>query len=182
MSPTPRRTWSSVLALASAGVLVGHVLGYGAAELLGAASGVGHGHLDLLLDVAVPLATAALALAALADPRRDGGTSAVSYRRLVAVQTALYLALEFAEHLGAGHGLSTLATAPVVAGLLAQFVVAIAIHAVVRGARGLVHRITEGLRAVTRTPVVLAPAVRSAVLHGRTDAHLLGARAPPRSR
>lgn len=179
MPPAPRRAWASALALASAGVLVGHVLGYGVADLFGTVVGVEHGHLDVMLDVTLPLATAAFVLAVLADPRRGGWKGSVSTARFALTQSVLYLAMESAEYVADGQVLAALLAPPVVAGFVAQLIIAVAIRAVVGGAQRLVRRITEPLRAVTHLGREALSPYRLAVLHGRTDAHLLGARAPP---
>lgn len=114
----------AIAALAGAGTLVGHELGYLAET--GASSG--HDYFALLAPLA--LAGAVLAVwAAAVSVLKKGATVAPSTATLAAAQTVLYLGFEIGERtIGATD--SALISLPVVLGLLAQPLVAwLAVHA-----------------------------------------------------
>lgn len=124
--------WLSLLALAIAGVLAGHLVGYGAVSGLGVTSGAHHGHLDLLVDVLLPLGTIALVAIALAHPRRSGWDRGLTVPRLAGLQSLLYVALEWGERAAQGLPAAELASAPVLAGFLAQLMIAVLVVWAVR--------------------------------------------------
>jgi hypothetical protein len=173
---TARR--SSLLLLAAAGVLAGHLLGYGASAGFGAPMSTAHGHLDLLVDVVVPLGAILLVAIALAHPQRSGWGRELTFPRLAGTQSLLYLALEWGERAAQGQGAAELLALPVVAGFVAQLVVALF---VVRGVR-------LSWRFLHQAPLVLGvwvPLVRPThdaqrVVHPHRTTGEPGARAPPR--
>lgn len=126
------RRWVSLLAVASAGVLGGHLLGYGAGSLLGATTATHHGHLDPLVDVLVPLGSIALVAIALAQPERSGWGRGLTVPRLAGLQSLMYTALEWGERAAQGHGVAELASTPVVAGFVAQLMIAVLVVWAVR--------------------------------------------------
>lgn len=96
------RRWS--LLLAPGGVAAGHVLGYGAAGLVGAAPELegGHGYLDVLFRLAVPFTLAVLARAFLSGTRAE--LPPVRWRDLAVLQAGVFAAVEVYEHAAAGIG------------------------------------------------------------------------------
>jgi hypothetical protein len=103
-SAAVRRT----LGVALAGVLLGHGVAYALAQpdahaRAGMLASTGHAYLHLLEAPAVALAAVALAAAFLAGVLRrvPAGGPAAAFRRLAAVQVAVFAALELAERAGA---------------------------------------------------------------------------------
>jgi hypothetical protein len=85
-------------------VAAGHVLGYGAAGLLGAAPELegGHGYLDVLFRLAVPFTLTVLARAFLSGARAE--LPPVRWRDLAVLQAGVFAAVEVYEHAAAGIG------------------------------------------------------------------------------
>ena len=107
------------------GVAAGHVLGYGAAGLVGATPSLtgGHGYLDVLLRLGVPFTLAVLARAFLSGARAE--LPPVRYRHLAALQVGVFAAVEVGEHALAGIGPGrSLVEASFWLGILAQLLVA----------------------------------------------------------
>lgn len=173
---TARR--STLLLLAAAGVLAGHLLGYGASAVLGVSSATTHGHLDPLVDVVVPLGAILLVGVALAHPQRSGWHRGLTVPRLAGLQSLFYLVLEWGERATQGQGVEELLAPPVIAGFVAQLLVALL---VVRGVR-------QVWRLLCPPPPVLesrAPRVEVMSDGTRTVRSIRtssgpGARAPPR--
>lgn len=169
--------WPGLILVAWAGVLAGHMLGYGVSGLLGAISATPHAHLDPLADVLVPLGAIALTAIAATDPSRSGWRRGLTVPRLAGVQSVLYLVLEWGERAVQGHGLAELLSLPVIAGFVAQLVVAVVVVSTVR----LVWRATR-IRPLVMAPWPrLVPAEPRAPLPATTrdPRHGAGARAPP---
>ncbi|MEM1333798.1 MAG: hypothetical protein AAGG08_10095 [Actinomycetota bacterium] len=108
-----------LVALAGAGSLTAHEVGY---ALAGSDGQVEHGHLTLLAPLVVVSLCLAGWLAAVRVLRAGGGTPP-TWQHLALAQTAVYVLLEFGERVLAG-SLGTIASPPVVAGLVLQPLVA----------------------------------------------------------
>lgn len=145
----------TAIGLGLAGVLVGHVLGYGLAELLPwRAPMPDHAHLGPLASVAVAAAGLGFVVAVVRRAAAPLPRPAV----LAAVQVALFGLLEFAER---GGDLAALVTSPAVwLGLVAQPVVAWLMHRLV----GLGIAAIERLAAWVPPPA--APALPQPVVAG----------------
>lgn len=146
---------SAVLVL-PAGVLVGHAVGYGTGHA-DAPSAAAHSHLPTMAATAAVLAVVGLVLAAWrgdAPPR-----SRLPVLRLAGAQTAAFLLLEAAEHVGVGLSLADLAGSPAVwIGVVAQLgVAAVAVTAL-------------GVAAAVPDCAVALPGLVLACQRGRTIA------------
>ncbi|HEX2192345.1 MAG TPA: hypothetical protein VHH09_04060 [Acidimicrobiales bacterium] len=155
----------TVAFLVPAGALAGHAIGYAAAGGH-AHSGVGHGYLAALTAVAVPLALATLGWQAYRGATR-GRRPALG--PLVVAQPLLFLLQESLEHLVAGHGIGSVAASPaVVAGVLAQAIVAGLVLLFVRAAWATGRAAAAALRRRRRRwgsrPPVLRPATATAAV------------------
>lgn len=162
---------AGVLALAGAGTIAAHELGYLVDPLTGGTSAqVSHAHLAVL----GPLALFALCVAGWAAAvrvLRAGGGTPPSWRHLAALQTGAYLALEVGERAVAGD-LESLASAPVALGLLLQPVIAWAAIRLLAVGRDVLVRVfgaTDVRLPVVPLPSPVAPviAVRSVWVAGR---------------
>lgn len=169
---------SSLLLLAAAGVLAGHLLGYGASAAFGVHSSTAHRHLDLLVDVVVPVGAILLVVIALAHPQRSGWSRGLTIPRLAGTQSLFYIALEWGERVAQGQGAEELLAVPVVAGFVAQLVIALL---VVRGVR-LVWRLLCPPPPVLDVGAPRVPVTRDGprVVRSHWASGGLGARAPPR--
>jgi hypothetical protein len=129
------RWWS--LLLVPGGFVAGHEVGYQGASALGTppvAAG-GHGYLSALLLVGAPFAFAAVARSLLAGFRDE--LPPVRWTTLAGAQTALFLAVELAEHMRAGLSTGqTLVQPAVVLGLVAQLAVAALLVRIVQSSHG----------------------------------------------
>jgi len=169
-----------LLALASAGALSAHGLGYSTGTLLvGRTTQVPHGHLVLLGWLGgVAAALAVLALAA-AGARRTTCCPGVALRPLLSVQLAVYGWLEISERLLHGEPLMGLLTAPVLLGLLAQPLTAgtlvLLLAVTTRVVRRLLRRATRPVVPALASGARFAPAVR----RPRLVLPPSGPRAPP---
>jgi hypothetical protein len=128
-----RRLWP-VLLLVPLGMVTGHEVAY--AALHSRASGLiahhGHGHLELLSALAVPLAAAG-ALRLARRSARERILPAVA--SLAGAQVIAFVAMEAAERLAAGGDVTALARSPLLwVGLAAQTATAFAVALGVRGA------------------------------------------------
>lgn len=125
------RWWS--LLLVPGGFVAGHEVAYQGASALGAtpvAAG-GHGYLSALVLIGAPFAFAAMARSLLAGFRDE--LPPVRWSTLAGAQTALFLAVELAEHMQAGLSpAQSLAQPAVVLGLFAQLAVAALLAGIVR--------------------------------------------------
>ena len=140
--------------LAIAGVLAGHALGYLTAypdDAERALAGAGHGYLGPLAVAVAPLGLVAVLAIAVRTVRRLG--SAPSLGRLVAFQTALFLAQEVLERIpGPGQPIDVVTERAVWFGLVAQLLVAwIALRLVALTARVL-RAVAHGSRLRLGTP------------------------------
>jgi hypothetical protein len=169
------------LALAFAGMLLGHAAGYAVAAATGTMAGVSHAHLDVLLDVGLPLGVVALLLLALTEPRRIAGARDVTVARLAGLQSLLFVGLETLERLVQGAGPGGLLSTAVVVGFLAQLLVATVVVLLVGATRRFVRRILLLLSTSSpaRRPAPSSPPPR---LQDRGLGRSLGARAPPVAR
>lgn len=169
--PVPRRADSfGLMALVGAGTLGAHELGY----LADPDGSVSHAYLDVLGPILVLLACVAAWSAAVRVLRGDPGRLP-SVRILTAVQVTAYLVLEVGERLVDG-SLSSLASTPVVLGLLAQPLVAALAVGLLRLGRHVVRSMRRtGRRALAprriRVPAptasyVSTPALRRLRLRG----------------
>lgn len=182
MSRARHVPFATLFVVAGAGVQLGHSLGYGAAALVGATTGVGHGHLDVLGDILVPLGAVGVLVAILLDPRRPSLPRPWAGWRLASVQSGMYLALEAGERQAQGHGLEGLLTAPVLAGFGAQLVVALLVTRLVRAARRSLAPLVDAPALLPGASVVPCPAGAPWVIVGGRDRRPVGSRAPPASR
>lgn len=123
-----------VAALAVAGMLTAHQLGY----LSDSARVVSHEHLAVLGPAALLMVSVAGWFAAARVVRLDAG-GAPSWLALSGIQIILFLLMEFAEHLVAG-SVSSLWSTPVILGVVLQPLVArLALELVTIGERVLLH-------------------------------------------
>jgi hypothetical protein len=151
------RRWS--LLLVPGGVAAGHVLGYGAAGVLGSAPALtgGHGYLDVLLRLGVPFTLTVLARAFLCGARSE--LPPVRFRDLAVLQVAVFATIEVGEHAAAGIGPAhSLVAASLWLGLLAQILVAAGLVALTAWLRRVGAAVAGGRR---RRPAVALPRPRS---------------------
>ena len=154
-----RRTphlWS--LLLVPAGLVAGHLLGYRAAGLLGAAPPVtgGHSYLQGVVCLAVPFSLAVLARALLSGVSSE--SPPVRFPLLAAAQVGLFVLVELAEHAAAGVGpVDALLEPATFVGVLAQLVVAWALWFVVRAATRAGSRLVSQRRPVPKLAGFAAP-------------------------
>lgn len=177
-----RRSALWALLLLPGGLAVGHMLGYWAASASGSAPSLttGHGYLGDLRTLAVPF-TAAAALRVFASGTRCEALP-VRLGPLATMQVLLYVAVELAEHVGAGISAATALTEPsMLFGALAQLLIASSLWLGLR----LVHRAGEAISAArARLHVRRARPARwviSTVAWGTpvVDAGSLSRRGPP---
>jgi hypothetical protein len=171
---------AGLVALASAGALSAHTLGYSSASVVSARGGdVPHGHLVLLGWLGGVAAAVAVLALAVAGARRASCCPELRLRALLAAQVGVYGWLEISERALQGEPMSGLLTTPVLLGLLAQpltaWVLVVLLTATTAAVRRLVRR-----RARLVVPVPLRPVVPVPV---RWAARLVlpptGSRAPP---
>jgi len=145
---------AGLAALAGAGTIAAHELGYPVGPLLGSdASLVSHAHFAVLGPIALIALCIAGWSAAIRVLRAGGGTPP-AWHRLALLQVGAYLALEVGERVVAGD-LGSLVSAPVVLGLALQPAIAwLAIRLLVAGADVLVR--VFGASSPRRAPAVLA--------------------------
>lgn len=153
-------------ALAAAGALVGHQIGYA----FDADARAGHGHLSVVGPMVVGIAFVAAWAAAVRVVRSDPGR-APSWRRLAALQTAAFLVLEVGERVVLDADVGSLLSLPVLIGLVVQPFVALAALELVGVAGALIARFVDGshpssggrpLDASTPAPLLLPVRVRRA--------------------
>lgn len=162
------RWWS--LLLVPGGFVAGHELAYQAASALGATpvTAGGHGYLTALLLIGAPFACAAMARSLVAGLRAE--LPPVRWSTLAAAQTALFLAVELAEHARAGLSpAATLAEPAVLFGLFAQLAVAAVLVRIVRTSHDAGLAVASRRRRVTPrgavrrtwhpTPLAMAPTI-----------------------
>lgn len=136
---TARPDPAGLAALAGAGALVGHEIGY----LAAADAGAGHGHIAWLMPIALGVAIVGFWASAVSVLRRLP-TPPPSIGALTAVQVAAYIVLEVGER-AAGFG-GSLFSLPVLLGLLAQPLVAwAALRLLHAGRRVVEHLLTARL-------------------------------------
>jgi hypothetical protein len=126
----------------------------------------------------MPLGTIALVAIAVADPRRSGWRRELTVARLAGIQSLLYVALEWGERAAQGQGVAELWSTPVLAGFVAQLVVALIVVSAVRLTWRLTRPAVLALGSWPRPvleqpPTPIFPCVR----YLRSGP---GARAPPR--
>lgn len=137
------------LLLLPGGLAAGHTLGYRAA---GAAAetaflAAGHGYLGDLTALAVPFTVAAALRVFLAGAAGDG--LPLRLAPLATLQVLLYVAVELAEHVGAGATVAASLREPsMVIGALAQVLVAVALWLGLR----LVHRAGDAISTTSLRP------------------------------
>lgn len=163
------RLWS--LLLVPAGLVAGHVIGYGAAGALGAmpATTAGHSYLQGLLCLAVPFSLAVLGQAVIAGVRAE--VPPVRFASLGGAQVALFLLIEVAGRAAAGVPvLDALIEPSILLGALAQIAVAGALWSAVRAATRVGTRLaapggdTAVRVASAWRPTGAVPAARSIAL------------------
>ena len=180
-----RRT-GIILGVACGGLLLGHWLTYlvdvpsHAREQVLAASG--HGYLTTAAQLASVLAAVCVATLFLSRlTRRESGIAfASNARRLAAVQSAAFVAMEVLERIGAGAGVHDLASILPV-GLAAQILTAVAgawlLRRVVRAADAAAN--LAGSFGVLAARATSALAMLAAVAPARRAAGPVSSRAPP---
>jgi hypothetical protein len=179
-----------LLAVASAGLLLGHTLTYliaspqadRRASLL---AHTGHGYLGLITEPILAfavVATLALFLRGLTHPAGEvrPGSVAVS---LIALQCAGFVSMEIVERVASGASLTALLHAWILpVGLLAQSVVGALsgwlLHLVVRAAE-IVAEALAAARVFPQPASIAVPKDRAFVVHGLRAARAHGQRAPP---
>ncbi len=172
MSSASARDPFSIAALAGAGSLVGHEIGY----LADPSAASGHGYLAVLAPFAIAGAVLAVWVSALSVLRRMPGR-APTVAAMATTQSVLYVAFEVGERL-IGSTDSALFSLPVALGLLAQPVVAwLAVRALRLGIAAIAGSFVDQL---------ILPIVARCIWHG-PPRHLapslvlrrVPARAPP---
>lgn len=120
------RRIAAVAAVAAAGALAGHAVGYHLARPTHAVAHLttGHGYSGALAAVVLPLGAAALVALAIRHARRTGGVPGLTVRSLAGVQLGIFLAQELGERLAAGQGLDLARDRGVWWGVIAQVVIA----------------------------------------------------------
>lgn len=146
-----RRSALWALLLLPCGLAAGHALGYWATGASGWTPSLttGHGYLGDLTALAVPFTAAVLLRAFASGTRRQA--LPVRVGPLAVMQVLLYVAVELAEHLGAGMSPArALAEPSMLFGALAQLVIAAGLWLALR----LVHRAGEAVSATRARPRV----------------------------
>lgn len=177
-----RRSALWALLLLPGGLAAGHTLGYWATGASGWAPSLttGHGYLGDLTNLAVPFTAAVVLRVFTSGTRRQ--TLPVRLGPLAALQVLLYVAVELAEHLGAGVSAgAALAEPSMLFGSLAQILIAAAVWLALR----LVHRAGEAVSAARARPparralpsrwVISTPTCATPIV----DAGSLSRRGPP---
>ncbi|MDG2112179.1 MAG: hypothetical protein P8N02_06150 [Actinomycetota bacterium] len=172
------RQRASLLLLAVAGALAGHVIGYG---IVGSTLGSLHDYVGATATIVVPFAAAALGLFGLRLARNVGVDLVTEQRRLTTMMLAVYGLQEVGERLVAGHQPAVAELLPIAAGLLVQPLIA---WTIVRLA-ALVGQVIEGLTrpdaaVFSPPPPRLVPA-RMRPADGRRIHHSRSSRGPPRN-
>ena len=170
--------------LATAGVAVGHIVGYAVAHPDGAAREValgGHAYLPAAASVVIPLGIAGALWWAVTTARALGLAGVVDLRRLAAAQLALFAVQEVGERVVGGEAAaSVLGERGVWFGLLAQVLVAHLSVRAIEWTRRVVRAVVTGTRP--STSLSLEPRLRSfpvAVPATRSATVSVGLRAPP---
>lgn len=171
---------AGLLALASAGALSAHAVGYSTATLLGRrAAEVSHGHLAVLGFLGGVAAAVGVLVLAAAGARRTTCCAGVALRPLLWAQVAVYAWLEVSERLLHGAPLLGLLTAPVLLGLAAQpltaWTLVLLLTVTTSAARQLLRR-PERLTVPARTD---SPCTLPSLRRPRLVLPSSGSRAPP---
>lgn len=180
MSPRRIAFWM----LATAGVAVGHIAGYGLAHPSGAAREAalgGHDYLPGVSSVVIPLGVLVGLAWAIRTARDLGMAGQIQWRHLAAAQVVVFVGQEVAERLAIGSGglAAVVGERGVWFGLLAQVVVAWAVVRAIDVVRRIVRTITTpGARVL---PLDVRPTRRMAVdiVVDRSRPVAVGARGPP---
>lgn len=146
------------LLLAFAGVLLGHMAGYSAADPGRAVEELGlggHEYIGPLAVVAVPVGMVSLLAMAVRSVRRNG-RGLPTVRDLVVAQVGLFVVQELVERIpGAASPLSAVGERAVWFGLIAQVLIAWCVARLVHWTARVVRQVAPGTRQVSRR----APAV-----------------------
>ena len=175
-----RRT--SLWLLATAGVVIGHLVGYAVAHPTGsgrAAALAGHEYLSGVGTVLLPLGLVAVVAIAVRTVRRlDDPPTLTS---LASLQVALFLAQEVLERIpGPGAPVDVLGERGVWIGIVAQVVVAWLALRLVHRTVGVVRRLVAGVRPrLTATPLLLPRSGPIVAVCGAAVAGLLPSRRGP---
>ncbi len=179
MSPRRVAFWM----LATAGVAVGHIVGYATAHPDGAAREAalgGHAYLPAAAATVIPLGVIAALWWSVRTARSLGLAGRIDWRRLAAAQVAVFVFQEVGERVVSGEGLGAVVSEHGVwLGLLAQVVVAFLATRGIDLVRGAVRLVLGGRPVSARLPrrAVLVRAISAPVLVPATVA--VGLRAPP---
>lgn len=161
----------ATLLLAFASALVAHWLGYAAAQGPAAL----HEYLAPTMALAIPVGLVTMLVLVVRSARAlDWGGDPLGVRRLLALQLALYAALEVYERVAGGTSIADLLTEPaVLAGLVAQPVVALVVVGCLRAGETVIRRVLERFRAspvghqsvrclmAASTGIIVVPSFRS---------------------
>lgn len=170
--------------LATAGVTVGHVLGYAIAHRDSAAREValgGHGYLPGVAALVVPVGLVAALWWAVCTARALGLAGRIDPRRLAAAQVGLFAVQEVGERVVVGEGLDAVLSEPGVwMGFVAQVAVAHVVVAALEWVRRAVREMILGrrprVRLGLRPRLLLAPDRAPATVPATVS---VGLRAPP---
>lgn len=169
--------------LATAGVAVGHIVGYALAHPDGAAREAalgGHAYLPAAAATAIPVGVVAALWWAIRTARSLGLAGQFDWRRLAAAQLAVFAVQELGERVVGGEGAAAvLSERGVWFGILAQIAVA---YLAVRGidlVQRVVRLVSAGRPVTTRLPLVLLFVPHPPVSTSPHATVAVGLRAPP---
>jgi hypothetical protein len=143
--PMGERRQVATLLLAFASALVAHWLGYAVAQGPAAL----HEYLAPTMTLAVPVGLVTMLVLVVRGARAlDWDGDPLIVRRLIALQLGVYAALEIYERVVGGTSIVDLLTEPaVLAGLVAQPVVALVVVGCLRAGQTVIRRVLERFRA-----------------------------------
>lgn len=169
--------------LATAGVAVGHIVGYGVAHPGSAAREAalgGHAYLPAAASVLIPLGVASALVWAVRTSRQLGLRGRIRFGHLAAAQVGVFLSQEVLERAASGIPVSDVLTERGVwFGLLAQGLVAWLSTRAVDGVRRAARFVRTGARLVSGTPRPALTFVPVPVLRSSPVVVAVGSRAPP---
>lgn len=180
MSPRQIAFWM----LATAGVAVGHIAGYGLAHPDAAAREAalgGHAYLPGVASIVVPLGVTTALVWAIRTARSLGMAGQIDATRLAAAQVAVFTLQELGERAITGDGaLSALGERGVWFGLIAQVVVAHLVSRSVDVVRRIVRAVIAGPRRLTAALGQLTvPSIVAAAPASVISTVAIGPRGPP---
>ncbi len=169
--------------LATAGVAVGHILGYTVAHPSAAAREAalgGHAYLPVASSIVMPLGLLVALAWGVSTARSFGMAGRIDVRRLAAAQVAVFLVQEVTERVVTGDGATAVLTERGVwIGLVAQILVAWAITRSVDLVRRAARFVSAGRQYLGDRPLVTHSFVSLPVFRSTATPVAVGLRAPP---